>query len=396
VTVKGAQAVGLRDPLRLSGHMLCVPPAALYVIQMLDGARSLLEIQREMSRRPGEAVRLDDIVAIVNALHDSFLLDDSAFRSAYARRVEAYRAQEFRPAAHAGAAYSDEPAELTTQLSGFFSEDGGPGAPVFSNHAERPKGLIAPHIDIRAGGASFAKAYHALAAGPPSDVYVVFGTGHAGVEGLFTATRLDFETPLGRVRVDREFVDRISDSLGRDAAEEEILHGGEHVIEFQAVFLQHLFQDRHDFQIAPILVALSPHYFHDPVTFSDEMRVIDEFCGAVKHAAAESGKSVCYIASADLDHIGPRYGDRFIPDDGVLDKALARDRRLLAALETLDMDAFVRDVAAEQDQARICGFSPISAMLKCMEAERGHTLALDYATVDDNRSFVTFASMIFY
>jgi hypothetical protein len=285
---------------------------------------------------------------------------------------------------------------LQQDLTAFFEGNNGPGLPQYRSTPRRPVGLIAPHIDISSGGACFAKAYHALAEGQPSDIYVILGTGHAGVEAKFTATRLDFQTPLGTVRTDRDFLDALSVKLGRDAAAEEILHATEHVIEFQVVFLQHVLARNHSFAVVPILCSLHHHLFSGTEAFAEERRLFEEFCMALKDICRESGKTVCFIASADLDHIGPRYGDSFVPHKGTVAGALEKDEDLLRGLERMDVDGFVRTVARENDSRRICGFSPIATMFHCMEASQGKLLALDYAQVDERSSFVSFASMIFH
>ncbi|MBM3299653.1 MAG: AmmeMemoRadiSam system protein B, partial [Deltaproteobacteria bacterium] len=272
----------------------------------------------------------------------------------------------------------------------------GPGVPAFFSDPGRPVGMISPHIDIRGGAACFAHGYHALATGQPSEVYVILGTGHAGVEKMFTATTLDFQTPLGTAEIDRELLELLAQELGRDPAEEEILHATEHVIEFQVIFLQHMLAGRHRFKILPILCSLSYQVFQDTDEFAQERTLFHEFCHALKRACHKSSKSICFIASADLDHIGPRYGDRFIPHKGTVSEALEKDEKMLRALEKVDVQQFVHQVAREKDARRICGFSPITAMMHCMEASRGNLLMLDYAHVDDKKSFVTFTSMIFH
>ncbi len=191
------------------------------------------------------------------------------------------------------------------------------------------------------------------------------------------------------------FIDKLSKELGRDCAAEEILHASEHVIEFQVIFLQYMFSDRHNFSIVPILCSFSPHIFQSG-NFKSQKEAFQGFCEAVREICRSSSKTVCFIASADLDHIGPRYGDSFIPHKGTIQSALERDGRLLACLERLDLDAFVHQVSLENDSSRICGFSPITAMLQCIEASEGTILALDYAHVDNRNSFVSFSSMIFH
>jgi MEMO1 family protein len=396
VIVNGRQAIGLKDPLHLRDEIVCVSKEMLPILAMLDGRHSLRDIQLALTRQTGQFVFIDDLVRALGRLEEACLLEGERFRGAYAGKVADYRKGPCRVSSHAGISYSADPEGLRAELADYFTQDGGPGIPDFASDVRRPVGLIAPHIDLRAGGRCFARGYHALAAGRPSDVYVILGTGHAGVEGIFAATTLDFETPLGTVETDREFLAELSAEFGRDPAAEEILHATEHVIEFQVVFLQYLFSGRHKFTIVPILCSLSHHLFGGDPAFAGARETFDSFCRALKACCDGSSRSICFIASADLDHIGPRYGDRFIPHQGTISEALRNDTELLSTLERCDVNAFVRGVARENDERRICGFSPITTMLHTMDATKGQVLALDFATVDDKNSFVSFTSMIFH
>lgn len=395
LVMEGRERIGLTDPLRISESVVCVDRSVLPVLAMFDGRHSVVDIQAELTRRTGRLVFSDDITALLKMLDDACLLEGERFRLALDRKVQEYRNSPFRESSHAGTCYPSEPDALRALLDGFFLDEGGPGSPDFFSDTRRPVGLIAPHIDIRAGGRCFAHAYHALASGVPSDLYIVFGTGHRGVQGLFTATNLDFQTPLGTVETDREFVSDLGQELGYDAAAEEFLHAAEHVIEFQVVFLQHVFRGRHEFKIVPILASLAPQFVQGS-GFAREQERVQRFCGAVRELCRKSGRSVCFIASADLDHIGPQYGDPFMPQRTTITRALEEDRVLMSLLERVDMQGFVQAVARDNETKRVCGFSPITAMLGCMDASSGTLLALDYAHVDNRNSFVSFASMIFY
>jgi MEMO1 family protein len=396
LVLEGRQVVALKDPLQLTGRMLCVQPGVLPVLAMLDGTHSLLDIQADLTRRTGRMVFLDDISSLVETLDEALLLESDRSREASQRKRLEFRQSLFRPASHAGMSYAADPTELKQELKSFFSREDGPGLPDFFADPRRPVGLIAPHIDIRAGGRCFAQAYHALGSCQPSDIYVILGTGHSGVDGMFTACTLDFQTPLGTVETDREFIGSLSRNLGRDAAAEEMLHASEHVIEFQVLFLQYLFADRHPFKIVPILCALSHHLFDDDGRLADQLQMFHEFCTALKKTCSESSRSVCFIASADLDHIGPRYGDSFVPHGGTIAESLEKDDSMLKRLEDLDVTGFIRAVVSEGDARRICGFSPITTMFHSMDASAGRLLSLDYAQVDNRNSFVSFASMIFH
>jgi AmmeMemoRadiSam system protein B len=392
VVVDGVDCLLLKDPLALREGGLCVPFQVVPLLALMDGTNSILDIQADFSRRIGRLAPSDLVRALVHALDDAFLLEGERFQAAYRDKVARFRSQACRPAAHAGISYSADAVALREEIDGFFTGNGGPGAPEFFVSDARPVGLIAPHIDLRAGGATLAHGYHALMKGVPADTYIVLGTGHAGVEGLFAISGLDFDTPLGRVETDRDFLARMNDALGRDCAQEELIHAAEHSVEFQVVFLQRLLGERRPFKIVPILCSWSHHVFSE--TDGRRRRIFQEFTNALRELAREG--NVCFISSADLDHIGPRYGDPYRPGAAHVRDALEKDRALLGHLERVDLDAFVRDTARDDDARRICGFSPITAMLASMEASSGRLLKLDHAVVDNQDSFVTFASMIFY
>lgn len=396
VVVQGIQAIALKDPFQLCDTMVCVHREALPVLALLDGHHSILDIQEELTRRAGRIVYVDEINSVLEKLDEACLLEGERFRAAFQKKVAEYRRLPFRPHAHAGLSYSNDEDSLRNEIEGYFTATGGPGMPDLFSDQRRPLGLIAPHIDVRSGGRCFAHGYHALASGQPSDIYVIFGTGHAGVEAMFTATTLDFRTPMGTVVTDRAFIENLSRELGRDCAAEEILHANEHVIEFQTIFLQYLLGSRHSFSIVPVLCSLSHHFFGDNGEFTRQKRMFDDFCRAMREVCARMSKTVCFIASADLDHVGPRYGDQFVPHEGTVKTILDRDARMLQHLEQLEVDEFVRLVARDNDSSRICGFSPITAMLHCMDASEGRVLGLDFAYVDERHSFVSFTSMIFH
>jgi MEMO1 family protein len=396
VEVEGRRAVALRDPLQLSENMLVVDREALALMSLFDGKHSLRDIQEALTRQAGALVVLDQIVAIVDKLDEVFLLEGPTYDEAYRRKVVQYRESPYRPSSHAGLSYNADSEGLRQELEGYFTGTDGPGLPDFFSDSRRPVGLIAPHIDVRSGGVCFAKAYQALASGTPSDVYVILGTGHSGVRNMFTATNLSFQTPLGIAETDRQFVEALSEELGRDAAAEELLHATEHVIEFQVIFLQYILSGRRNFKIVPVLCSLSHEFFHDANGFKEERRTFKEFCAALGKVVQQDSRKVCFIASADLDHIGPRYGDTFIPNNGTVSQALEEDRKLIRFLEQMDLEGFIRGVARENDARRICGFSPITTMMSTMEASEGRLLALDHTNVDDQNSFVSFTSMVFH
>ena len=68
VLVQGREAIGLKDPFELADGMLCVPREALPILALLDGRRSLRDIQAELTRQTRRLVFSDDVRALVDTL----------------------------------------------------------------------------------------------------------------------------------------------------------------------------------------------------------------------------------------------------------------------------------------------------------------------------------------
>ena len=77
---------------------------------------------------------------------------------------------------------------------------------------------MSPHIDFQRGGAAFAWAYDRVVAESDAELFVILGTAHTPLHGLFSVSSKDFATPLGTARTDREFVAALAKRLnGRTA-----------------------------------------------------------------------------------------------------------------------------------------------------------------------------------
>ena len=118
---------------------------------------------------------------------------------------------------------------------------------------------------------------------------------------------------------------------------------------------------------------------------------------ALKDTLDAYERPVCLIASVDLAHIGPRYGDSFQPHGGTVRHHQTADHQLFETMAAVDAEAFSSALVRERNSRRICGLPPLYVLLKTLEGEAaGELLHYDYTEVDPDRSFVTFASMAFY
>ncbi len=394
----------LRDPYGFSGTA-ALPAGAAVLVTLMNGERTLGELRQAFERQVGQSLSLTDVEQLVKQLDESYFLDNERFAVHEAEITAAYRALDVRPAAHAGGAYEGDVDALQTQLGELFTCEQGPGLlPSEGNTNDdfpaesdgRLCGVMSPHIDFHRGGPAFAWAYDRVVCESDADIFLIFGTAHTPLDGLFSISRKHFDTPLGTVRTDRDFLDALGGNLNAARMfDDELPHRGEHSIEFQALMLQYALSGRRDFAIVPILVGS----FHQFVTVNrspGDFAEVADFVAALRETIAGYGKKVCSIAVVDLAHIGQQFGDADLLDNARLTEQWADDQHLLAAACAGDAEAWFIHVAAQQDRNRICGLAPTYTMLETIRPDRGELLKYDQAVADDRSSCVSFASAAFY
>ena len=391
----GKTLVCLQDPRNVSEKALFLSPPLYFIVSMFDGQHSILDIQAEYMRRFGEFLYTEKLQEIVGQLDESLFLEGERFQEALRHKEEAFKKASFREAVFAGKSYEADPNKLRAQLGGYFEGAGGPGSIGERRSAKGLKGVIAPHIDFNRGGPCYAFAHREIWERNASPCFIIFGTAHTPMENPFCLTRKSFITPLGTLNVDNELVDAIQSRCSYDLFKDEIVHRGEHSIEFQCVFLRYLFPEPDSVNIVPILTGS----FHEAIEMGVspmELKPIRQFIGALKEAVSSLGREVCCIASADLAHMGIQFGDR----DGVSEYGLRvifeQDHEMLEYAEKMDGEGFFGSISRERDRRNICGLPPIYLMLKILEAKEGKLLKYDQAFTPETKSVVTFASLGFY
>ncbi|MBI2001700.1 MAG: AmmeMemoRadiSam system protein B, partial [candidate division NC10 bacterium] len=316
--VSGQEVLCLRDPQQYSEVVVYVPAQTASILGLFDGQHSLLDIQEAFARRFGSLL-----------FREQLLLEDG------------FRQSRSRSAILAGKSYPPEATALRQQLESYFTAAEGPGATPPSPAAAGLSGLVVPHIDFARGGPCYAWGYRELEGASPVDRFVILGTVHAPIGRAFALTRKDFETPLGTVETDQEFVDRLLASVGDQYLEDELAHRGEHSIEFQAVFLRHRTPSASPVRIVPILCG-SLHQFIEDRRSPSEGRDIEGFLAAVRDTMAGLGGRSLVLASADLTHVGPRFGDPRQITPGQLREVADADHEMLETIEAGDAEAFFR------------------------------------------------------
>ena len=221
-----------------------------------------------------------------------------------------------RPAAVAGAFYPSSPTELRGTITRLLD----------SVPRVKPEGeilaAVAPHAGyIFSGGVA---AYtHKLLSTIPFSTLIIIGHDSYRDAVAFTCPVDYFQTPLGKVPVDREMISKMH-KFNRGIREDRTLHGREHTVEVHLPFLQVLGRQC---KIVPIL-------FGNPTV---------ENCQILSEAilAAANNKSVLVLASADMSHYPPyAWASRV-------------DNATLEVLRSLDLDQLFGHLARQEREASV-------------------------------------------
>ena len=111
-------------------------------------------------------------------------------------------------------------------------------------------------------------------------------------------------------------------------------------------------------------------------------------------AAATAGRSVLWIAGADLAHVGPHFGDREPLSAEDQTSLEARDQATLAHAARGDAGGWFDEIKKERDRRKVCGLSPIYAMLAAARPGAGRVAVYAQCPAPD-QSIVSIASLIY-
>jgi len=384
---QGQQFVLIRDHLGLvqEGKAVAIPLYQLMI--QLDGRRTIRDIQTAMTRQQGGViVTSDEIQKIIDHLDESFLLDNERFQAARDRIMAEFSAQKTRPCSHCGQAYPAQPEQLTSRLDEILNLSS-PTSPENINVLA----LVAPHIDLNVGEKVYASAYGMVKDLEPTRI-LVMGVGHKIGDRLFCLTDKDFETPLGLCRNDVPTFARLKEKAGDLISDNDFAHRSEHSIEFQIIFLQHIFKN-HPFTIIPVLCGPIQTTIH-PYSRQAYLEKTGTFLEGLKMIIEDSDHTTLIVAGVDFSHIGLKFGHR-LPADQLDGRSERHDRSLLNHLAERDADAFWQESAGVNDEYNVCGFSALACLLEILPPCKGEILDYQIWHEQPTRSAVSFAAVAF-
>ncbi len=395
VNLSGKRMICLQDPFHFTENPVFVPENAFFIISLFDGENSILDIQEKYMRAYGDLLISDKIRKLAEELDNNLMLESERFEEHKMQISKDFAQSTIRLPAYAGKAYESDPIYLRDQIESFFLSSEGPGEINKEEHSvNNVKAVISPHIDLLRGGTCYAWAYKEIAERCNAELFIIFGTSHSLSKNMFILTKKDFQTPFGMVNTDKDFVEFLANKCNYDVFEDEFIHKFEHSIEFQVIFLQHIFGQERNYSIVPILCSS----FHDMIinnTLPSENPIISNFKSALRDSIDQFGKSVCFIAAADLSHIGRRFGDDIELSSGLLEFISKSDLEMLKYVEQISANGFFNVIQKEGDKRKICGLPPIYMLLNTADLSEGKLLKYCQAPEYNSSSIVSFASMSF-
>ncbi len=387
-TYQGKKGLMAKDLLGLIPKPVLLQGELLEIFSLVDGQRNIQDMQLELVRRRGGVlVSSDEVKSLIQELDSVFLLDSEYYRQEKKRFIREYSLLEVRKASHAGLSYPAEPEKLRSYLVTFFP----PGGEPFPQLKDKKiKALISPHIDLEAGRKIYTKAFSAIKDSNPQRVFLL-GTGHSLDESFVCLTEKDFETPLGRVKTDKDCVGMLREA-GRDVVSaDEMAHRNEHSLEFQLLFLQFLFGS--GFFLVPLLFG-SFHRVLEEVSRPSEIPGMDSFIEALSQSLAQDRERTLVVAGVDFSHVGPKFGhDRRA--QSMLLEVKEHDRKLIDAACRGEVKPFWSEAKRVKDRYNVCGFSTMACLLELLPGHQGHLLDYSLWQEESTQSAVSFAALVF-
>ena len=242
-------------------------------------------------------------------------------------------------------------------------------------------GFVVPHAGPVYSGAVAAAAYRSIERQKPERVVVIGFPHRGGLRGVGMPDVGSVATPLGAVKLDREFCSRLTGSPIVSVPERRVC---DHSVEIQLPFLQ---------RAAPeALVTL---------LYAGQMDESERNAAADTLAAAwEPG--VVFLASSDFTHYGPDFG--FVPfpaDESTPDRIRNLDFAAIDAAGGLNASRFLESL--ERTGSTVCGAAPIALLLAVLERLGGGRVfqeTLDYQTsgelAGDHTHSVSYAALGYY
>lgn len=257
------------------------------------------------------------------------------------KKATEQREEKVRKSVLAGSWYPADALQLRNMLLEYLDKA---QTPPVEDQRNKVFALISPHAGFQFSGPVAAYGYKLLAGKNIRRVIILGTSHHAYFHGASIADVEAYETPLGKVYLDKNAVKQLRENPLFQSYTK--AHEKEHSVEIQLPFLQIILNE---FTIVPL--------------------VIGQFNREDARSIAESLKKLMneetvIVVSSDFTHYGSNY--QYIPfTENVQQNIESLNMASFKAIESLNMDNFINHKVTTGDT--ICGLYPIIVLLSLAE-----------------------------
>jgi AmmeMemoRadiSam system protein B len=319
INLNGQNLFLVSDPYKISNDFI-VSPIVVLVLSLLNGNNSLSDIKSTIFRLTGIIPTDDELYNLIKFFEDNLFLLNYKFNNAYKNEIENLRKKGFLRGSLMGISYPEDPAKAEEFL---FNNNINNNLNI-DEISNQIIALIIPHMDLKVARETYFRAYKLLLNNlvkNTRDIENVFilGVSHYYHKNPISVFPLDFETPFGILKTNKELIEKINDNLRKilgseyfDLFEDILIYKSEHSIEAQIPYIKlletKLYENKvnKELKVVPMIIS-----YGNIELFN---KIIDSFISEI-----DINRTI-FISSIDLSHVGKKFGDNNSFDPEKFDK----------------------------------------------------------------------------
>jgi len=405
--------LGLADARQISDKVVFTHPGAQLILPLMNGERTIDQIVTEV----GRGLQRPMLETLVAQLDDAGLLFGPRYEEMLQKmRSDFDRAPNLPPASTAAIAEALAGAALGESSTEEQRAEAGPeklraafdqwidqalkDAPDPSFN-ELPGAIVVPHLDYPRGWLNYASAWGRLRLVDRPDRVIVLGTNHFGEGTGVVGCDKGYQTPLGTCELDKDVMGLMKSRLGEALFACRYDHEREHSIELQVPWIQHVLGEDEKGEHVRIFGAL----VHDPAVNNGESYdgkgvALDPFVSALRECLETLPGKTLIVASADLSHVGPSFGDQQTlagdeePAAQFRNKIFQHDREMIEMVRQNKPGELVGAMAWQQNPTRWCSTGNMVATLLAVKPREVRVLNYAAAVDQQGLGMVSSVSMV--
>lgn len=247
-----------------------------------------------------------------------------------------------------GMFYESNPTFLREDIESMFSK-----IDINDDNNEIVAGVV-PHAGYIYSGKTACYTFNEIAKGELPNTFIIIGPNHTGHGTKIDVCDYDkWETPLGLVDVDREFIQELINTDSNVYIDNNA-HVREHSIEVELPFIQYICED-HDFKIVPIVIS------------QQIPQLCEILAESLDKVIRKLNRKCVIIASTDLNHYDDEDTTRFL------------DEKVIKSVEDMDMKQLVKEII--DYDITMCGYGPVITAVTYSKLQNANTsIVLNHTT----------------